>query len=67
MQVMQENKEKTTELALEKAAKMICDLKSGICPVREENFAGCPDSCHEEIIPWRCWVLHLKDIAQAER
>ena len=64
---MQDITREKTELALEKAAKMICTLKLGLCPVQEENFSGCPCSCHEEIVPWQCWILHLKDIAQAER
>ena len=64
---MQDITRETTELALEKAAKMICTLKFGLCPVQEKNFSGCPSSCHEEIVPWQCWVLHLKDIVQAER
>ena len=54
------------ELALEKAAKKICTLKCGLCPVREEDFAGCPVVCHEDIKPWQCWVAHFRGQA-AER
>ena len=46
--------------ALEKAAKMICNLKCGLCPMREEDFQGCPYECTEEIRPWRCWMAHLR-------
>ena len=51
------------EEALEKAAKVICNLKCGFCPVQEENFTGCPDECHETTLPWKCWVFHLKQMA----
>ena len=61
--LMQDFKVQTTELALEKAAKMICTMKVGVCPIHEENFSGCHCTCHEEIRPWQCWVIHLKKIA----
>jgi hypothetical protein len=48
---------------LEKAAKMICTLKCGRCPMQEENFRGCPDVCHEDIAPWQCWVAYLRTTA----
>lgn len=51
------------ELALEKAAKIICSMKCGLCPIREDNFSGCPYACTEDIHPWRCWVDHLRKIA----
>ena len=38
--------------ALEKAAKKICNLKCGLCPMLEEDFSGCQVECHEEIRPW---------------
>ncbi|WPD23239.1 MAG: hypothetical protein Q3M24_05660 [Candidatus Electrothrix aestuarii] len=58
---MQENSEKKMEIALEKAAKMICDLKSGLCPMREKRFSGCPWACTENTRPWQCWVAYLRD------
>jgi hypothetical protein len=58
---MQKKKEKTMELALEKAAKIICNMKSGLCPMREENFSGCPWACTEDIRPWQCWVAYLRE------
>ena len=51
------------ERALEKAAKMICTMKCGLCPVREDNFPGCPYRCHEDILPWQCWVAYLRTLA----
>ncbi len=51
------------ELALEKAAKIICTMKCGLCPLREENFSGCPDICTEQTRPWRCWVAYLREVA----
>lgn len=47
------------ELALEEAAKKICNLKCGLCPVKEEDFAGCSVVCHEDVRPWKCWVAHF--------
>ncbi|PLX50833.1 MAG: hypothetical protein C0613_02025 [Desulfobulbaceae bacterium] len=51
------------EQALEKAAKKICNLKCGLCPLQEEDFRGCPVACHEEVRPWQCWVAHFKCLA----
>jgi hypothetical protein len=48
------------EKALEHAAKKICNLQCGLCPIREEDFAGCPVTCHEEVRPWQCWVAHFR-------
>lgn len=53
-----------SELALEKAAKIICGLKCGLCPMREENFSGCPWACHEATLPWQCWVIHLQELSR---
>ena len=54
------NADNSDAWALEKAAKMICSLKCGLCPMREKDFQGCPYECTEEIRPWRCWVAHLR-------
>jgi len=56
--------ERALERALEKAAKIICNLKIGCCPVKEKNFPGCPCECHEEIVPWQCWLIYLHGIRQ---
>ena len=53
-----------SEKALEKAAKFICNLKCGLCPLREKDFQGCPYECTEEIKPWQCWVAHFKRLQQ---
>jgi hypothetical protein len=55
--------EVTLERALEKAAKMICTMKLGLCPLRESNFTGCPSLCQEDTLPWQCWVAHFRQIA----
>jgi hypothetical protein len=52
-----------SELALEHAAKIICELKYGLCPLREENFSSCPYTCSEDIRPWQCWVAHLREVS----
>jgi len=52
-----------TQRALERAAKLICTLKCGVCPFREANFSGCPGPCTEEIRPWQCWVAHLTHLS----
>ena len=51
------------ERALEKAAKIICTTKCGLCPIQEEKFSGCPVACDEETHPWQCWVVHLRQLA----
>jgi hypothetical protein len=48
---------------LEKAAKIICTMKLGLCPLLEENFSGCPSVCHEDVLPWQCWVSYLLETA----
>lgn len=50
------------EQALIKAAKLICNLKSGVCPIYEADFLGCPRPCNEDIRPWQCWVVHLTSL-----
>ena len=58
-----EKKGYVPEIALEKAAKIICNLKCGLCPIREDNFSGCLYVCDEEIRPWRCWVAYLRELS----
>lgn len=62
MHIMRINRKKT-EYALEKAAKMICTMKLGACPLQEDNFSGCSSNCHVNILPWQCWVTHLMSIS----
>jgi len=52
--------------ALEEAAKMICILKCGRCPLGEKTFQGCPGECNEEVRPWQCWVAHFIELARAK-
>ena len=52
--------------ALEHAAKLICTLKCGVCPIREKDFSGCPYTCNDEIRPWRCWMEHLQQVASSD-
>lgn len=58
-----ERNESALERALEKAAKIICTLQLGRCPVQEKNFPGCPSACHEDVVPWQCWVAYLRATA----
>jgi hypothetical protein len=55
------NEKNCAESALEKASKLVCNLKCGICPVREEDFTGCPYECTQEVKPWQCWVAYFKN------
>jgi hypothetical protein len=31
--------------------------------MQEENFPGCPYACHEDTVPWQCWVSYLRATA----
>ncbi len=48
-----------SDLALERAAKYICTLKSGMCPMTEEKFT-CRAECDLETLPWQCWIDFFK-------
>jgi len=61
--MLPEQNETVLERALEKAAKIICALQYGRCPMREQNFPGCPCVCHEDIVPWQCWAAYLRTTA----
>jgi hypothetical protein len=55
-----------TELkALEKAAKYICTMKCGLCPMVVENIP-CPQQCDLETAPWRCWFAYFRSQSQQE-
>ena len=47
-------------LALEKAAKYICNMKDGLCPMVVENMQ-CRSVCTVETLPWQCWVLLFRE------
>lgn len=44
--------------ALEKAAKYICTMLDGQCPMAQENIP-CPTECTTQTIPWQCWVRYF--------
>lgn len=44
--------------ALEMAAKYICNLRDGLCPMVVENYR-CLSDCGPETLPWRCWIDHF--------
>ena len=45
--------------ALEGAAKYICTIKCGMCPMAVEQFP-CPQACTLEVRPWQCWVVYFQ-------
>jgi hypothetical protein len=51
--------------ALEKAAKYICTMKCGLCPMVVENMP-CPQECDLETRPWRCWFAYFQSQSQAK-
>ena len=55
-----EERSSVDSMALVRAAKVICDLKSGLCPINEAGFSGCPFVCGEDTRPWQCWVVYLR-------
>lgn len=59
MVAMQKRAERSDK-ALARAAKYVCNLRCGLCPMREPDFKGCPTACSEETRPWQCWVAHFK-------
>ena len=51
------------ETALVKAAKIIDNLKCGLCPMQEDNFTNCSRTWNEDVRSWQCWVSYLKEIS----
>jgi len=45
--------------ALIYAAKYICTLKCGMCPMAVEKFP-CPQACTLEVRPWQCWIAYFQ-------
>ena len=41
--------------ALERAAKYICTINCGRCPMVVEGFP-CPQRCTLRTRPWQCWL-----------
>ena len=46
--------------ALERAAKYICNLQDGLCPMAVEDF-HCRSTCDSYTLPWKCWVMLFKE------
>ena len=55
MQITPADKEK----ALEIAAKYLCNLLDGRCPLAVEKYP-CPTECGPETLPWRCWINYFQ-------
>jgi len=55
-------KQRSTK-ALEDAAKYICTMKSGMCPMAVEKFP-CPHTCSVEVRPWQCWIAYFQSKEQ---
>jgi hypothetical protein len=51
--------------ALEKAAKYICTIKCGLCPMVVENIP-CPGECNLESLPWQCWFAYFQAQSREE-
>lgn len=47
-------------MALEKAAKYICTLLDGLCPMAAEGHA-CPTECTLDTVPWQCWISYFRE------
>jgi len=50
--------EKSNETLIN-AAKYICTLKCGMCPMAVEKFP-CPQVCTVEVKPWQCWIAYFQ-------
>lgn len=44
--------------ALEAAAKYICNLQDGRCPLVMDDYR-CQSACAMDTQPWRCWIDHF--------
>jgi len=53
----------TGDAALEEAAKYICTMKCGKCPMAVEKFS-CPQACTTEVLPWQCWIAYFRKMRQ---
>jgi hypothetical protein len=52
-------KRKPEELALEQAAKYICNLLGGLCPLVVEEHR-CRTPCDLDTLPWQCWIDYFQ-------
>lgn len=55
---MREETTKARNEALVRAAKYICNLRDGLCPMVVENYR-CLSACGPDTQPWRCWIDHF--------
>ena len=51
--------------ALEMAAKYICNLQDGRCPMVVDNYR-CLSACAQDTQPWRCWIDHFMNASGAK-
>ena len=51
------------QLALEQAAKYICSLQWGKCPMAVNKFP-CPEVCGADTRPWKCWISYFLHLSQ---
>lgn len=52
------------ERALVMAAKHICTILDGLCPMVVEKVP-CRASCDLDTLPWQCWVEHFREKGRA--
>jgi hypothetical protein len=54
------------EKVLEMAAKYICNLLDGLCPMVVEKHP-CPANCTLATLPWHCWIDYFQAGAAARK
>ncbi|MBU0663026.1 MAG: hypothetical protein KJ990_00630 [Proteobacteria bacterium] len=54
-----ESKKRRSTKALEDAAKYICTIKCGMCPMAVEKFT-CPYTYSVEVRPWQYWIAYFQ-------
>lgn len=52
------------ERTLEMAAKYICTMLDGLCPMVVEK-TSCLTTCDLDTLPWQCWIDHFREKARA--
>jgi hypothetical protein len=63
---MKETSQLSEHDALEKAAKYICNLHDGLCPMVVEKII-CKSQCTMETVPWHCWMALFIEGAAADQ
>ena len=64
--MLEGNRGSREDLALELAAKYICNLLNGLCPQVVAGYP-CPTTCTLETLPWQCWSAYFQSEAAARR